>query len=99
MSKFIIASDSLSKDDRDALTKLLQAKPWGFAHWIEHVWLLAGVPDQYTAKRLWEEIVADLPACEPKGMLVTRINAPVSYWGRGNDSNWKWMAEYWGDPR
>ena len=95
MIRFIISTDSLPKTEADALTGVLSQLSYPFWHWIENFWLVL-LPENEgatkTAKELHAEIVAKIPSMEPKTMLVMRLDAPATYWGRANKEAWDWMA-------
>lgn len=99
MSKFIIALDGGTREQRNAVTALLQGKGWKLWHWMEDLWLLSQVPDNITSKQISEELFKN-PLIGKKVKIVIQVsdNAPKTYWGDCNPDSWKWMAEFWGKP-
>lgn len=97
MARFIIATDGMSKPDKDSLTKWLHTQPWGFAHWLDPIWFLSGVPDAHTAKTVYDIISKVLPSGEPSGTVVLRVDPPMTHWGRANKALWEWLKKDWCD--
>ena len=85
MSRFFIVTEEMAKADRDALTRWLHSRPWGFAHWLEPISFLAGLPDDYTAEKLYDQISAVLPSGEPSSTIVVRIHPTMTYWRRAKE--------------
>jgi hypothetical protein len=92
MDRFIVTSDALLKAAADALTKTLTDAGYPFWHWIDNFWLVLMASSSKTAKELWTELVTKVPSVEPKTLLVIRMDAPTSYWGRAPQPGWSWMA-------
>jgi hypothetical protein len=92
---FMIAIDSGTAEQQDAITAHLQRKGYRVWHWIENLWLLAQVPVGTTPKMIWEQLDA-LPEVGSIPMLITASNGASSFYGRLAPHAWKWMAEYWG---
>ncbi len=97
MSKnFFIVTEGMDKANRDALTKWLRTKTWGFNHWLDPIWLLSGLPENYTAQTLYGEVSEILPDGEPDKTLVVCVENPMTYWGKGSKAMWDWMKLHWG---
>lgn len=97
MKSFIVATNSAPTIVRDALTAFLQTRPWGYWHHVNDLWIIAELPDEYTAQKLWNEITTAVPICEPVTMLVLSMDQPRTYWGRGPRPGWDWLKQYFGN--
>lgn len=98
MSKFLVALDVGTRDQRNALTDLFQKRGWNVWHWMEDIWLLAAVPDEITPKAIAGEISAHLVFQTGAKFIIIRItdSGKITYWGRGSKEGWEWMARFWG---
>ena len=98
MSKFVIGLNNGSREQRNAITTMLQAKKWGFWHNVEDMWLVAAAPDTLTSKALYEEIISNPLIGESALMVVIRIPSEtnMTFWGKAKKDGWLWMSKYWG---
>ena len=98
MSKFIVTLDVGTREQRNAITAMFQAKGWQQWHWLEDVWLLAEVPPSVTSRALSEEI-SNNPLIGPKAKLVIKLpdDAHLTHWGNASKDGWDWMAKFWGN--
>jgi len=99
MSKFIVAIDVGTREQRNAITIMFQSKGWQLWHWMEDVWLLALVPDNVSAHQISEEM-AQNPLIGQKTRVVIKLpeSVPSTYWGHCAKDAWEWMARFWGGP-
>jgi hypothetical protein len=96
--RFIVVIEKPTPEQENLITANLQGRGWGFWHWLSGVWLLAGVPQGQTPRQLYEELAA-LQTLDMATLIVLDVSAqPLTYWGRGIEAGWKWMAESWGVP-
>jgi hypothetical protein len=98
MSKYVVILKEGDREQRNAITALLQGKGWALWHRMEDVWLLAKVPPEITARKLSDEISA-LPQVGQKAKLVMKFpDGSVAYWGNSHKEGWDWMSQFWGRP-
>ncbi len=82
---------------QNKVTKFFQAKPWGFWHYISNYWLVSGVPDSYTPKKLFAELVKAVPELDKVRTLVLETHTDTPrYWGTAPSKAWTWMSKHWG---
>lgn len=93
-SKYIIAVDGASKEVKDAITTRISGTGYGYWHWMEDIWLVAGVPDNVTPKS-FSDWLEETPGCSLLTHIVIKVDTPSSYWGRANKQGWGWMEKYW----
>jgi hypothetical protein len=99
MSKFMVALDVGTREQRNTITDLFQKKGWNVWHWMEDVWLLAEVPDEITSQAISEEIGSHSLFQKNAKFVVIGItdSEKTTYWGRGSKEGWAWMTQFWGN--
>ena len=109
--RIIICTDStkgpasgFTADERNRITRHLEAKGWQVWHWFEDLWLIV-VPDgsitgqaKLQPSELREEILALLKA-PLKYILVMEVRGKIDYAGMGDAQGWPWMESNWGLPQ
>jgi len=93
--KFVIATNSTVPSlVKNSITIYLQSTGWQIWHWFEDLWLVAGVPDNFTAKDLAAALeVRSLAATG--SFLVLQIEGESLYYGRAVKEAWQWMYDNW----
>jgi hypothetical protein len=91
--RFFVATNGMSADNRDKLTKYLRDKPWGYWHWFSEVWILAGVPATYTARILHDEFEESVGLAKETMIVLEIPDGQIKYWGMANPLGWKWMDD------
>jgi hypothetical protein len=94
MSQFIICIDNGNANIRNAITNYLRDSGWGYWHWVDDVWLTAGVPDSMTSKLLWERL-EKLPDIAGQSVLVFRVSNDTECYGRLKPGAWEWFKKNW----
>lgn len=105
MSQFIIATDSASAVQRNAITDHVKSKGWAFWHHFDGFWMVAtsdyGVVDynKTTSEQLYNELMK-LPVIGTTiSLLVIRLpdkGSPMTHFGYGPKPGWEWAKRYWG---
>ncbi len=95
--KLIVALDSGTSEQQDAITNYIRNRGWRVWHWLADVWLLADVPASVSPKSLWSDLIA-VPALESARGFVMTTGNDATYWGSIDGRCWDWMSEYWGIP-
>jgi hypothetical protein len=96
--KLLIALDSGTAPQRDAISAFIHAKGWDVWHWIDDLWLLNDVPPEISPRELWGELTASDPTLTPIKGLVLRPDGEILYWGGNVAESWPWLMEKWGRP-
>lgn len=99
-NRFILVVDDASKEQRDTITQRLQglkSHGYGYWHWMETMWLVAGVPDGVTPKSFIEWL-EQTPGIDKLTYVVFAVNGLCPYWGRNTKEAWDWMLKSWGEP-
>jgi hypothetical protein len=91
--RFIIATNGMAASKRDKITTYLSGQDWGFWHWFSEVWIIVSVPDSYSAKVLWNEVITATDLEADTMMVLELPDGKIGYWGRTNKNGWKWMDE------
>ena len=99
MARFVIATDKMPAVIADRLTTHFKGTGWGFWHWLDDFWVLDGVPDIYTAKKLYEELDGLSKLFGAQTCVVMRTDPPLSFWGAATKDCWPWMSKYWGEAK
>ena len=94
--QFVIAVEGASKRMKDAVTNLLDGSEYGYWHWMEDLWLIAGVEGDVGAQSLGEWIEEEIPGLSSLNYLVIEIAPGKEYWGRNVKKAWDWMEQDWG---
>lgn len=97
MKKFIILADGLTAEQQNAITRFIQDRGWGFWHWHTNTWLLAGLPDDWTPRRLQVDLEESLKL--QTSMIIMSISDPITFFGRAPEEAWPWLQQRWGTPR
>ena len=99
--EFVVAIQGGSADSRDKITQYVKGRGWGFWHWFDDVWLIAGVPEETTAKELYLHLSSLSKELETVSLLIFSMDKKESrsHWGRSNPDGWEWMRTNWGSPR
>jgi hypothetical protein len=109
--RIIICTDStkgpvsgFTADERNRITRHLEAKGWQVWHWFEDLWLVV-VPDssitgqaKLQPAELRDEILTLLETPR-KFILVMEVRGKIAYAGMGNAKGWPWMEANWGHPQ
>lgn len=91
--KFVIVLNSGTPAEQNLLTQRLVSLQWAYFHYLEDVWLLAGVPDAQTAKTIYADAALILGE---KTILVFEVQGECEHFGRANPKAWPWLKEHWG---
>lgn len=94
--KFIVALDSGTAPQRDAISSFLHQKRWDVWHWIADVWFLNAVPDEITPRELWSELVASDLVLTPIKGLALKLGDEMVFWGGNVAEAWPWLQDKWG---
>jgi hypothetical protein len=75
---FIVATDTLRKEQRDHLTQYLQRERWGFWHWLPDFWIVQPVNHTLTAGDIRQLLVEVFESqSTPPGLsLGSSLNFP-----------------------
>jgi hypothetical protein len=103
MSQFVIATDKLTADQRNAITNHIKSKGWAFWHHFEDLWLVTtSQNDNTTSHGLFNELTGLPIVGKAAYMLVIRLSThgaqgkPMTYFGFGPQQGWEWTKKYWG---
>ena len=96
MNRFIVALNGGSRDQRNALTALFQAKAWPVWHYFEDLWLLSEIPENVTAKSLHSELEKIAVIGEHSIVILKIAEGQHEFYGRANPEGWEWMKKSWG---
>jgi hypothetical protein len=95
MNRTVLAIDRGSVDQANAITIYALARGWHVWHWLEGLWLLAGLPDEMTPPALWQEVIR-LPGLLSIRGLAFRVGSEPLVWGGNAPESWAWLLQYWG---
>lgn len=97
MSRFVVALNGGTVDQRNALTALFSGEKWELWHHFEDLWILADVPADVTSRAISEKV---MPLIGGKAHLVIKIQDPaqITCWGVASKKGWEWMWKRFGKP-
>ena len=95
--KLIVALDSATDAQRDAITAFLRDQGGNLWHWLADVWLWADAPADTSPRQLWIQLEAVTKPESIRGFVMTTGQAP-KFWGNNQSDSWNWMDRLWGTP-
>lgn len=94
--KLLIALDSATPPQRDAVTGFVRENGWCCWHWLGDVWLIADAPDEVTPRGLWLDLIGSDPALTPVKGLVLKMGQWMTFFGGNDPESWVWLLRNWG---
>jgi hypothetical protein len=94
--QMLIALDSGTPPQRDAISAFLRAKGWDVWHWIDDLWLVHDAPPEIGPRELWRDLITSDPTLVPIKGLILRPGSGLLYWGGNATGSWPWLLEKWG---
>lgn len=95
--KLIIALDSPTDAQRDAVTEFFRRQGGNLWHWLADVWLWAGAPADVSPRQLWSQLESVTKPDPIRGFVMTTGPDP-KFWGNNRSESWKWLDRLWGTP-
>jgi hypothetical protein len=97
MSKRVaVAAESLSTEQSNAFTNWVEAKGFGYWHWIDGFWLIVSPSGQIDLQVVAEKLNELSPS---SNNLVLEVPQPSGWYGYGPKSEQKnmftWLKETW----
>lgn len=100
--RFIIATDSpkgfpngVTVEERNKITRFLEAKQWQVWHWFDDLWLVVAPANSTTPRALTKDLRKLL--LKTRFVLIIEVDGRTTYSGFGSEYGWPWMEENWGE--
>lgn len=96
--RYIVAVDSSTKEQNNALVEFIRKNSLGWWHWLENFWLLTDFRGNFSAKQIRHVINETHPKVYCIVIELNEHGDTWSGWGpRSDDRNmFKWLNETWG---
>jgi len=93
MTRFIVAVDDITTEQRDALTTFLKGH-FGYWHWIRDAWLLVSNQNKFTSAQLRQELLNRAPGAT---IWVQPITIPGDWAAYAPKDGLDWLTRNWTD--
>ena len=99
--QFVIATNAASPSIKNEITAFIKGKNWEFWHWFDDLWLLADVGEEYTARKIYEEVLMLSPEARNLTIVVFDMikKSDRSFFGKAVPSSWDWTIKHWGKAK
>ncbi|SFM34685.1 hypothetical protein SAMN05216573_10193 [Bradyrhizobium sp. Rc3b] len=100
MSRFIVATDDMTKDQERAFLEYLKENRVGWWHYLKNLWLVDTTRSAFTAAAIRDKLADEI--APGVNLLVFRIDGTTDWAGMGPDdekrSMFRWLLHNWKDP-
>jgi len=94
MKLFLVASDSMSKEQETAFLQYIKSNGFGWWHWLENFWIIATSNNSISSYTIRDALNDSVPGLNNLVIEVENVDSWGGYGPKGDDKNmFKWLQD------